>query len=251
MGSLYEMTVKYPELAEMLACPKLRDDKDLLKTIRSKFGVEPDSLSDDDLKVYADLLDQEELQKKLEIERAAAKMARIEKAVPSLYRGLKAQDFSYMANTYSQIIAGKSFLLAGINGCGKTALAWTVYQDLVEQDCWSGKILTAVSLLSRMKTEVFNNHRELDDVISNDYGKTCRRLFIDEVDKITKSEIDFQYLHAVIDYRYQWRLQTVCLGNGSLQEIREIIGQSAYSRLSGDGAKALVMKPIEWRRKGE
>jgi len=92
------------------------------------------------------------------------------------------------------------------------------------------EIVKAQKLLFDIKTA--DNPYEY---IERNYGRRVKRLVIDEIDKIFESKADFVYFFYLVDYRYEWMLQTLVIGNGDQASFLEALGQSVFSRLTGDG----------------
>ena len=153
--------------------------------------------------------------------------------------------------TFTRLMAGMSALVIGPNGCGKTALSWALYRESVIQGEWPVVVANAMDILHSLKGTVYQRGLCPRDAVKERWGRGVRRLLIDELDKIRGTEDDFLLLFELIDFRYSWRLQTVAFANGSLEDVRNRIGQSAYARLTSDGAVALTMPKHDFRRRDD
>ena len=174
----------------------------------------------------------------------------IESNVPPRHRGLTRGNFAHVSETFDLLVKGKtSMLLLGPQESGKTGLAYAVMVERYRAALGSTSIVKASLLLESIKGLCYNGHKALDTVIRHNWGRSVDLLFIDEIDKPRFTESDFQILFDLVDYRYEWDLATVVMGNGDLATIRARIGQSVYSRLTGEGGKAVIMPDMKWRRR--
>ena len=171
------------------------------------------------------------------------KLRLFEQTVPARYRNADlAADFS--APFIAKLQQGQSGVVVGGNGIGKTRLAWALARFWKQQDpqC-SVQIVKGAELLSEVKAVDGDWYR----YIREEYGGSGH-LFIDEIDKIKGTEADWMLLTYLIDYRYEWMRQTVVLGNCGKDEAMRLLGQSSYSRLSGDGAEAYHLVGTDRRK---
>lgn len=164
------------------------------------------------------------------------------RTVPARYRDADlSKDFH--ATFIEDLRKGQSAIVVGGNGIGKTRLAWALAQAWKrEVPRCTVRIVKGAALLSEVKSIEGDWYR----YIETEYGR-CDHLFIDEIDKIKGSEADWMLLTYLIDYRYEWMRQTVVMGNCSKEETLSLIGQSSYSRLSGDGARAYSLSGTDKR----
>lgn len=152
--------------------------------------------------------------------------ARFREASPSTL----SKDFQKI---YQGLSEGKSGLLYGKNGPGKTYLAWCAAKDWRKHN-ETFAIEKGIETMSWIKSH-FADGGDVTDDIRAKYLK-IKHLVIDEVDKIFETQADFVYLTYLIDIRYDEMLQTVIITNKmNKQEIIDSIGQSVYSRLTEKG----------------
>lgn len=161
---------------------------------------------------------------------------RIKETVPERYINRELSDFPTRQATAQKVISGASGLIIGANGVGKTAFLWAMYKHLVRTNdrLYPVKIITAPDLLEVLNRDVIIGKSKILSVIDMDWGKWLPRLFIDECDKIRDSEASFQCLIELIGYRYEHKLQTVCVANGTPDTIQQVIPQHMYSRITGE-----------------
>lgn len=181
----------------------------------------------------------------VERDRAQAEELRMQsmtRAIPTIYRDAELSDFDGSVKArLDGLLKGRSALVLGGNGVGKTRLGWALCKALWREGR-TADLMKAQVLLSRVKGK--------DDpygYIEHTYGRqSC--LVIDEMDKIFESRADFVYMNYLVDFRYEWRRQTVVLGNGDARRFVEALGQSIYSRLTGDGGMGFTLSGRDWRK---
>lgn len=159
--------------------------------------------------------------------------ATIEKNVPEKYRFLTLDDFPEKKKWADLIISGSSGLIFGDNGVGKTAFITVMYMELQRRGDVPAILINAPALMEILNKDVAEGNL-LKNVIEMDWGRFVPHLFIDEMDKVRHTEASFQNLFALIDYRYKWNLQTVCVANGDKESITQKVSQAVISRLTGD-----------------
>ncbi len=171
------------------------------------------------------------------------KLRSFEQTVPARYKDANLER-DFHASFIELLKNGQSGVVVGGNGIGKTRLAWALARFWKQQDpnC-SVQIVKGAELLSEVKAVEGDWYRYIRD----QYGRS-EHLFIDEIDKIKGSEADWMLLTYLIDYRYEWCWQTVVLGNCDKAEAMRLLGQSSYSRLSGDGAEAYHLVGTDRRK---
>lgn len=228
-----------------------REDRELHAWIRRLVpGSDPAAMSDDELMQMVELRMADEM-RSAGADRMAVEVKRRLEAVPPAYHEISAHSFAWMPKTFTRLMAGMSALVIGPNGCGKTALSWALYRESVIQGEWPVVVANAMDILHSLKGTVYQRGLCPRDAVKERWGRGVRRLLIDELDKIRGTEDDFLLLFELIDFRYSWRLQTVAFANGSLEDVRNRIGQSAYARLTSDGAVALTMPKHDFRRRDD
>ena len=165
-------------------------------------------------------------------------------SIPPRYREADLRKDFTQSEFISALESGQSGIVVGSNGIGKTRLAWALarsWKELNPLD--SVAVVKGAALLSEVKAAEGDWYRYVREA----YGMQ-HHLFIDEIDKIRGSESDWMILTYLIDYRYEWMRQTVVLGNCSKDEALSLLGQSSYSRLSGDGARAYSLSGTDRRK---
>ena len=167
--------------------------------------------------------------------------------VPPRYIGASISDFK-LNKSIERLLNGSSGILFGNNGPGKTHLMWALAREwTLKDEAW--EIVKAQRFLSEIKSK--------DDpygFMDQSFGMRSKKvhLVIDEIDKIFESRADFVYMNYLIDTRYEYLLQTICVGNCTTEDFIGALGQSVFSRLVGDGGVALQLNGEDRRlKKGE
>lgn len=133
--------------------------------------------------------------------------------------------------------AGRSLLLTGNVGCGKTHLATAIVRTVVE-DGAQPLLVTAGDIVSIARASMVSGSSYTDrDVIVHLGGLDL--LVIDEVGCQKGSEYELGLLHGIIDRRYQAVLPTVLISNLSIDGLKAYIGDRALDRLRQNGGKAV------------
>lgn len=133
--------------------------------------------------------------------------------------------------------AGRSLLLTGNVGCGKTHLATAIVRTVVE-DGAQPLLVTAGDIVSIARASMVPGSGYTDrDVIVHLGGLDL--LVIDEVGCQKGSEYELGLLHGIIDRRYQAVLPTVLISNLSIDGLKTYIGDRALDRLRQSGGKAV------------
>lgn len=175
---------------------------------------------------------EEEAQKKAEI---AERINALERITPTVYKNSELTDFSEaLQNKIKALLEGKSALILGDNGVGKSHLAWALARTLVREGK-TVKYVKAQLLLYGIKSK-----SDPYQYCVLEYGRNTDCVIIDEIDKIFESKADFIYLNYLIDYRWEWCKQIIVLGNGNKNQFIESLGQSIYSRLRGNGMDIML-----------
>jgi DNA replication protein DnaC len=140
-------------------------------------------------------------------------------------------------------IAGKSIVLFGDNGLGKTHLMYSILKVVV----YNGKtarICPAFDYYDEIK-EAWRMKKDPKKVLI-DY-KTPDCLLLDEIDKKFGTDNEELQLYRLINERYLERKQTIITLNGDPNHIEAIVGKSTYDRLCQDG-EAFYFKGKSFRR---
>ncbi len=156
--------------------------------------------------------------------------------VPPIFRGADINDFSKgLQPKIAQMLDGRSALILGDNGIGKTRLGWAVLK---------AKVGRGEKVLYKKAQLLLFDIKSKDDPYSyavKVYGsRDC--LVVDEVDKIFESKADFIYFNFLVDHIYEQGRQIIVIGNGTKQQFIDSVGQSVYSRIRGNGGLDMELR---------
>lgn len=209
-------------------------------------GVDVDSLNEDQLqdviartirehemKVLQDRQEELRVMGKSDTSELDRKMSYYMSTVPPRYKDADLSDFNSGARIVDHILRGGSCLILGPTGCGKTRLMYAIGKSLVKTYGYGEvEVNTLTMLISKIKSNA--GSQDWADYTYEHYGVNTSLLIIDELDKIKGNRSDYEIVNLIIGERYNHQLQTVLVGNGTLDEAREILGDASVSRLIGD-----------------
>lgn len=131
--------------------------------------------------------------------------------------------------------AGRSLLLTGNVGCGKTHLASAIVRTVVADRC-RALIIPAGEIVSIARASMVPGSGYTDRDVAVHLG-ALDLLVIDEVGAQKGSEYELGLLHSIIDRRYQAVLPTVMISNLSADGLKSYIGDRALDRLRQNGGQ--------------
>lgn len=165
--------------------------------------------------------------------RQARVTSKVRASVPPIFQDARvdalAPDCRGVAD---KILQGKSGILRGAQGTGKTTLAWACAVSWWEAN--PDESVAVVNLANVLSAVRAVRDDWVNGIISM-YGWQSH-LFIDEVGKNRMGDNDFELMFALVNHRYENRRQTILMGN--LKDVNEAIyavGESVFSRLTADG----------------
>lgn len=130
---------------------------------------------------------------------------------------------------------GRSLLLTGNVGCGKTHLASAIVRAVVA-DHGRALIIPAGDIVSIARASMVPGSGYTDrDAVAHLGGLDL--LVIDEVGAQKGSEYELGLLHSIIDRRYQAVLPTVVISNLNAEGLKSYIGDRALDRLRQNGGQ--------------
>lgn len=143
----------------------------------------------------------------------------------------------YAARFPEHYRAGRSLLLTGNVGCGKTHLGSSIVRAVVS-DGASALIIPAGDIVSIARASMVPGSGYTDrDVVMHLGGLDL--LVIDEVGCQKGSEYELGLLHSIIDRRYQAVLPTVLISNLGPDQLKAYIGERALDRLRQNGGRVV------------
>ena len=131
--------------------------------------------------------------------------------------------------------AGRSMILTGNIGTGKTHLVTAIVRTVVADNCCA-LIIPAGDIVSIARASMVPGSGYTDrDVVVHLGGLDL--LVIDEVGCQKGSEYELGLLHSIIDKRYQAVLPTVLISNLGAENLKTYIGDRALDRLRQNGGQ--------------
>lgn len=145
---------------------------------------------------------------------------------------------NYVAQFTDNYAAGRSLVLSGNVGNGKTHLACAMVQSVIREHGAQAVIATAAEIIRVFKSTMdrsaeYSERDVLEELSSFDL------LVIDEVGAQSGSAYELGVLHEVIDRRYQLVLPTVVVSNLVTVDLARYIGDRALDRLRQAGGQAI------------
>lgn len=132
---------------------------------------------------------------------------------------------------------GRSLLLTGNVGCGKTHLASAIVRTVIADRATA--LITStndIAGIARASMAPGSGYTDRDVVL---HLGGLNLLVVDEVGCQKGSEYELGLLHAIIDRRYQAVLPTVLISNLGIDGLKSYIGDRALDRLRQHGGMAV------------
>lgn len=188
----------------------------------------------------------EEKKERIRVEKQM-KLGDFSRSVPLRYKNATFDNFVCSTNRQKAIVEylkqGKSAILYGSNGTGKTHLAYAYCFHQYYQGFFPIYILAF---------DFFNEiRRSFNDGKSENVVRKYAMydfLVIDEIDKTHGSQMEFTYLYSLINKRYNDMLPTVLITNAKPDEFATIVGTSVLDRIGSDG-KIIELSGENYRQK--
>jgi len=140
------------------------------------------------------------------------------KEIPPRYQDATFENFEGYPQLVAELKTGKSAILFGKNGTGKTHLAYAMMKHLAVQRVTVRYIL-AQDLFDTVRMSFSEPIRRADVEALKYVGY----LIIDEVDKKFGTQTEFLSLYRIINYRYNWMRPTMLISNSSRDNLQEVI----------------------------
>lgn len=145
---------------------------------------------------------------------------------------------AYVDRFEENFLAGRSLILAGGVGTGKTHLASGMAQAVIRQHGVKARVVPVAEIVrvakgTMAKGATYNERDVINELADADL------LVIDEVGAQRGSEYELGLVHEVIDRRYQLILPTVVVSNLLVEDLKAYIGERAIDRLRQGGGKAV------------
>jgi|LSQX01.1.fsa_nt_gb DNA replication protein DnaC len=165
------------------------------------------------------------------------------RSIPPRYKDATFNNFEGQKEKIEFLKQGKSAVLCGGNGTGKTHLGFASCRYFAEKGLKS-KYVLAYEFFEDIKNSFKQSDTEdvLKEYAYYDY------LVIDEIDKAYGSQLEFIHLYHLINKRYNEIKPTILMTNTNKSELIELIGASTLDRIASEGA-IIEMKGENYRQK--
>lgn len=160
--------------------------------------------------------------------------------------GVKTACMRYAQTFVQRHKQGDSLMLVGQTGTGKTHLATAIMLNVMSKG-YTAQYVTAMDMFREVKSTFSNRNRSEAGVIDAFVRKDL--LVIDEVAVHYGSDAENIILFDIIDKRYAHRKPTLLISNLPADEVKHVVGQRVFDRLS-DGDSAVLACDWESHRSG-
>jgi len=162
---------------------------------------------------------------------------------PTEQPGVLARCQAYANDFQSNWKLGRSLLLLGTMGTGKTHLACAIIQQVLRTEGRQGataRYTTASEIIMTVKETFGRQDKTEADVYADLHSMDL--LVIDEVGAQHGSDFECQVLFQVINGRYERLLPTILISNLNLADIRRFIGDRVIDRMCDAGGEAVLFR---------
>ncbi len=133
---------------------------------------------------------------------------------------------------------GKSFMLLGSVGTGKTHLSIGIALEIIKRG--HSAIFTSASKMFRNVKETYRNQGKSEKEVLSVFTE-CDLLIIDEVGVQRGTDYEKDIMFDVINERYENLRPTIILSNLSVEETKAHLGERVFDRLRENGGKAFLL----------
>lgn len=134
----------------------------------------------------------------------------------------------------SVLASGESFVFSGRLGTGKTHLAATIVQALIEKDVLRVRYVSALDMI-RMVRETWRRDSDTSEIELLDRMAGYDLLVLDEVGVQYGTDAEKITTFDVINRRYQNVVPTIVVTNLNKSGLKEFVGERTFDRLRDPG----------------
>lgn len=145
----------------------------------------------------------------------------------------------YAANFDSVRKTGRSFLMLGTVGTGKTHLSIGIALEVMKSS--HSAVFTSASKIFRSIKDTYHKGSHQKESEAMAVYTQCDLLIIDEVGVQRGSDFEKETFFDVINERYENMRPTIILSNLTIDEIKVFLGERVFDRLRENGGKAFLL----------
>lgn len=154
---------------------------------------------------------------------------------------------AYVSKFEANQAAGRSIIMSGDVGTGKTHLACGIGQQVIRQYGAAVCYATVYDLLQFVKGS-FQKGAEYTEAQAIRYFVNPALLIIDEVGVTKTTDFELQTLFTVINGRYEEQKPSIVISNLGFSELNQAMGERCIDRLRENGGIAMVFQGESQRR---
>lgn len=156
---------------------------------------------------------------------------------------------------YAELISGddhngRSLILFGKLGNGKTHLACSLVDSVIRATAEMSEYWTFSELVRRVKGSFKRDSGYTEESVYKDFARP-RLVVLDEIGVQNFTEFERTVAYEAINARYLEELPTVMITNLNLSELRETVGERVMDRLREGGGTAMAFTWDSFREGGE
>lgn len=162
----------------------------------------------------------------------------------------KAAIMEYVDLVCSGDHEGRSLIMVGKLGNGKTHLACAMLSEMIRRTAMLGKYATFSEVVRRVKASWKNDSEESESGVYYSLSKPDV-LVIDEVGMQNFTEFEQVVAYEVVNARYLEEKPTVIITNLAAKDLSSVMGERVVDRLRENGGKALDFDWDSYRAGGK
>lgn len=214
--------------------------------------------------VHQERMREEERERQMELMRNRARRFVAQSDIPKRFSGKsfdtyrpvngKATSILRKIREYSDVVSGgrhegRSLILLGNVGNGKTHLACALLEDVILRTCKPGHYWTFAELVRDVKASWRKGSEESEQDVYNRFAAS-ELAILDEVGMQNFTEFEQTVAYEAVNARYLLERPTVVITNLPASELSACLGERVVDRLRESGGKAFDFDWDSYRNKG-